>query len=169
MISDHAGSGPSTVIICPWDVTAMLWSTEAQAMDEKQIIDGMVASMSGPMHPIIITNLRGTIVAVNNKWENMCKFSAEEAFGQTPSILQGRLTNLETAKDFAINLRRGNSIFASVLNYKKDGTLFLNHIFGWFMGDLLIAETYLELPVVCPPDYPPASPKKITEYHEYVR
>ena len=112
-------------------------------MDEKRIIDEKLSNTNPiDLNPMIITDLNLRIVGVNRNWINMCKFSHEEAFGNTPKILQGPLTNIEVARSFASTLCSGLSSSASLINYKKNGNIFMNHIYGWSMGDLFVAETY---------------------------
>lgn len=125
---------------------SMIWSYEAQGLAEKAILDAC-----RPFHrPTIITDLTERIVAVNRDWVTMCKFSATEALGNSPKMLHGALTNREGASHFSATLRSGKyAPCAVVLNYKKDGSLFRNGIFGWQLGDLLIAETYAEEEVHC--------------------
>tara|TARA_Y100000748_G_scaffold297719_1_gene292071 strand:+ start:60 stop:455 length:396 start_codon:yes stop_codon:yes gene_type:complete len=122
----------------------MLWSYEARNVDERKLLDDMIQTWPMPVNPLLITDVNERIVGVNSTWVHMCKFSHEEAFGHTPKILQGPLTNVETARNFSSTLRGGKAGFASLINYKKDGSLFLNHIYGWYVGDLLVAETYIE-------------------------
>lgn len=118
----------------------MLWSYEARHLDERQLLANL-----NPAQPVIVTDQNERIVAVNRNWETMCKYTAEEAFGSTPgALLRGALTSREVATDFSLRVRGGQSAFASLLNYKKDGTMFVNHIFGYTLGDLLVAETYAE-------------------------
>ena len=71
----------------------------------------------------------------------MCKFSAEESFGETPKILQGPLTDLNVAREFAMSLYSGNIATATLINYNKHGVAFINNLIGWQLGDLMIAET----------------------------
>tara|TARA_X000000368_G_scaffold411395_1_gene396189 strand:+ start:583 stop:981 length:399 start_codon:yes stop_codon:yes gene_type:complete len=124
----------------------MLWSHQAQIMEEKKIIDRLLQNTRVSEHPIIITNHDQQIVGVNDAWMSMCGYSLEEALGQTPKILQGELTDPATAKNFRMNLCQGRCCFMSVINYKKnpanDRKAFINHIFGWSIGDLYIAETF---------------------------
>lgn len=117
----------------------MIWSYETRSMDERQLLDKIPCA-----NPIIVTDMHRRIVGVNREWITMCKYTSEEAFGRTPGILQGPLTNRETALDFSIQLCAGHPSFASLINYKKDGSLFMNHLYGWYLGDLLVAETYAE-------------------------
>lgn len=117
----------------------MLWSYWAKNVDERALL------VHANIHaPIIITDMNERIVGVNTNWVRMCQFSAEEAFGKTPRILQGSMTNSETARDFSLQLRGGGPAHASLLNYKKDGSAFVNRVCGRLLGDLLIAETVAE-------------------------
>ena len=117
----------------------MIWSYLARNTDERRLLDGIGAST-----PIVVTDLHERIVGVNRDWVEMCKYTAQEAFGKTPRMLQGELTNREAALDFSLQLRGGKPAFAALVNYKKDGSAFVNHIHGWPLGDLLVAETYAE-------------------------
>lgn len=117
----------------------MIWSYEARNLDERWLLKNL-----NPAQPVIVTDQNERIVGVNEDWVAMCKYTAEEAFGRTPGILHGPLSNRESALDFSLSVRGGRPAFASLLNYKKDGLVFVNHIFGYTMGDLLIAETYAE-------------------------
>ena len=118
----------------------MQWSSEARHSGERQLLASLNLAQ-----PVLVTDQNQRTVAVNREWESMCRYSAAEAFGKTPgALLQGPLTNRDVATDFSLRVRGGRSAFASVVNYKKDGTVFANHIFGYAIGDLLLAETYAE-------------------------
>ena len=95
-------------------------------------------------NPIIVTDLHHRVIGVNRNWIVMCKYTTEDAFGQTPALLQGPLTDADAARDFASQICIGNAVFASLVNYKKDGTPFVNHLYGWCLGDILVAETYAQ-------------------------
>lgn len=121
----------------------MIWSFETSAVAERELLVNLLERIQDE-RPVIVTDLHQRIVGVNRDWVVMCKYTAEEAFGRTPQLLQGPRTNRETALDFSLQLRGGHPSFASLINYKKDGTAFVNHIYGWTLGDLLVAETYAE-------------------------
>ena len=116
----------------------MIWCYEAKN-DERQLLTNLNIRT-----PVLITDLNERIVGCNLNWEAMCKYTAAEAFGRTPRILQGELTNSETARDFSMQLRGGGHAIASLINYKKDGSVFVNYVYGWLLGDLLIAQTVAE-------------------------
>ena len=126
----------------------MLWSHPTQNMEERKIIDRIMMDPRVSEHPVIITNHSQEIVGVNNAWINMCGYSLEETLGQTPRLLQGQLTNRTTVQNFYLNLCQGKCCFMSVINYKKDqddnyNNTFVNHIFGWCVGDLYVGENLL--------------------------
>tara|TARA_B110000008_G_C16936520_1_gene550786 strand:+ start:1015 stop:1452 length:438 start_codon:yes stop_codon:yes gene_type:complete len=109
-------------------------------MDERKVLEKiLITSM-----PTIVTDIHGRIIGVNRDWEIMCRFTASESMGRTPQILQGDLTNIESARAFVRQIRSDKSSFATLINYRKDGSIFLNHLHGWSLGDFLIAETYAE-------------------------
>lgn len=118
----------------------MLWCHRAQSLAERKVLE-----KTKPFErPVIITDLNEQIIAVNAYWVDMCKFSAEDAFGSTPKLLQGPLTNTNSALLFAFAIRSGEPTTASIINYKKNGEFFINRLIGWQLGDILIAETYAE-------------------------
>ena len=120
----------------------MIWSYEARHADERRLL--RTAHVGAP---VIVTDLHAHIVAVNRDWTIMCQYTAQEAFGQTPKLLQGPLTDGEAARSFSMQLRGGTPCFAALVNYKQDGTAFVNHLYGYVLGDLLVAETYAEHPL----------------------
>ena len=117
----------------------MLWSYEARNTDECQLLQTVARNA-----PIIVTNMHERVIGVSIEWCAMCQYSSDEAFSTTPGILQGPMTNLEAARDLSMQVRRGASTFTSLVNYKKDGTPFVNHLYAYALGDLLVAETYAE-------------------------
>jgi len=117
----------------------MIWSYEASNTDERQILDALHI-----MNPVIVTDVNKRIIGVSRDWVRMCQYTSTEAFGESPTILQGQNTNIEAAKLFATMIQLGNPTNACIINYKKDGTMFLNYLYGYSIGDLLVAETYAE-------------------------
>ncbi len=64
------------------------------------------------------------IVYVNSAFERQTGYSAAEAIGKTPRILQGPGTDGKTLRRIGAALRRWENTRAEVLNYTKDGGLF---------------------------------------------
>ncbi len=64
------------------------------------------------------------IVYVNDEFTRMTGFSAEEAIGKSPRILQGEKTDRDVMRRIGKRLRRWEHVREELLNYKKDGTPF---------------------------------------------
>ncbi len=80
---------------------------------------------------ILITDLETEspgprIVYVNPGFTRMTGYSREEVIGKTPRILQGPKTDREVLEELKLSLREGKSFFGQTVNYRKDGSEFIN-------------------------------------------
>jgi PAS domain S-box-containing protein len=66
------------------------------------------------------------IVYVNDGFCEMTGYSKEEVIGKTPRILQGPKTDREVLEKLKRRLREGQSFFGQAVNYRKDGSEFIN-------------------------------------------
>lgn len=66
------------------------------------------------------------IVYVNEGFCRMTGYSREEVVGKTPRILQGPKTDQEVLNDLKEQLRKGKSFYGQTVNYRKDGSEFVN-------------------------------------------
>ncbi|NBB86611.1 MAG: PAS domain S-box protein [Bacteroidetes bacterium] len=66
------------------------------------------------------------IVHVNPGFERLTGYTAEEAIGQTPRILQGEETDPALLAHLREQLEAGEQFFGETVNYRKDGTPFIN-------------------------------------------
>lgn len=66
------------------------------------------------------------IVYANDGFCEMTGYSKEELIGQTPRILQGPKTDSEVLNDLKNCLKEGKSFFGQTVNYRKDGSEFIN-------------------------------------------
>lgn len=64
------------------------------------------------------------IVYVNPAFERMTGYTAKEAIGNTPRMLQGPKTSDETRERIVRHLKEWRSVEVEILNYRKDGTEF---------------------------------------------
>jgi len=64
------------------------------------------------------------IIFVNPAFTQMTGYSAEEAIGKTPRILQGPHTDKTVLSRLRNNLERGEVFAGEAINYRKDGTKF---------------------------------------------
>ncbi|MDY6802268.1 MAG: EAL domain-containing protein [Cyanobacteriota bacterium] len=67
-----------------------------------------------------------SIVFVNSAFTRMTGYTAEEAIGQTPKILQGPKTDRAVLERLRENMIRGEVFYGEAINYRKDGTEFYN-------------------------------------------
>lgn len=67
-----------------------------------------------------------SIVFVNSAFTRMTGYTAEEAIGQTPRILQGPKTDRAVLERLRENMIRGEVFYGEAINYRKDGTEFYN-------------------------------------------
>ncbi len=66
------------------------------------------------------------IVYVNDGFERMTGYKKEEVIGKTPRILQGPKTDRETLDRLKDSLIEGKAFFGQTVNYRKDGSEFIN-------------------------------------------
>lgn len=80
---------------------------------------------------IIITTLEleepgPEIVYVNDGFTRMTGYSREEAIGNSPRMLQGEKTDRAVLDKLKKRLKDGQSFFGHTVNYRKDGSEFIN-------------------------------------------
>ncbi|MAO65780.1 MAG: PAS domain S-box protein [Balneola sp.] len=66
------------------------------------------------------------IVYVNDGFTRMTGYSKEEAIGNTPRMLQGEKTDRKVLDRLKERLIEGQAFFGHTVNYKKDGSEFIN-------------------------------------------
>ncbi len=99
-----------------WKVTERLRLLEAAVEKANDVI---IITEAEP------TNLPGPrIVYVNAAFTKMTGYTAEEAIGQTPRLLQGPETDQKVNDQIRKSLKRWKPVQVEVLNYCKDGTKF---------------------------------------------
>ena len=68
------------------------------------------------------------IVNVNTAWEHLCGFTKDECNGKTLSCIQGHETNQAAVTALMSQLLRGEEAGTVLVNYRKDGSKFLNRL-----------------------------------------
>jgi PAS domain S-box-containing protein len=103
------------------DLVLPLSGLSAFALD--QVPDSVIitdANLTRPGGPLIIY--------VNQAMLDLTGYSREELFGKSPKIFQGEDTNRETASRIIEQLRSGQKVSETILNYTKDGTTYWTEI-----------------------------------------
>jgi len=73
---------------------------------------------------IMITNLAGEIEYVNQAFEAMTGFKRQEVMGKTPRIFKSGLQDKEFYRDLWDTIRDGKTWFGTLVNKKRDGSLY---------------------------------------------
>ena len=116
---------------CPHQVVGTVQNVTARWRREKQLRLFREVIEQSPS-AVVITEAEPLgkpgprIEYVNSAFEEITGYSAAEATGQTPRILQGPDTDRDTLDAVREHLETGSPFTAETLNYKKDGTPFYN-------------------------------------------
>ena len=73
---------------------------------------------------LVLTDKNQKILWVSNGFKNMTGYSKTFAVGKRPSFLQGEKTSKSIKKQISVSLKNHNSFCGSLLNYKKNGSLY---------------------------------------------
>jgi PAS domain S-box-containing protein len=99
-----------------------------QAQEHLQLLENAIRS---DYDSIVITTLEldtpgPEIVYVNDGFTRMTGYSREEAIGNTPRMLQGEKTDRAVLEKLRKRLKDGQAFFGHTVNYRKDGSEFIN-------------------------------------------
>ena len=73
--------------------------------------------------PVLMTDAHGYTIWTNTAFETLCGHTQEEMLGCKPGhVLQGKRTDLATARALSQAVIHGKDIQVDILNYHKDGT-----------------------------------------------
>jgi PAS domain S-box-containing protein len=106
-----------------------------EIVQERETVKGhltlLEAAIRSDYDSILITTLEleepgPEIVYVNDGFSRMTGYSREEVIGKTPRILQGPKTDREVLDTLKKRLKEGQSFFGHTVNYRKDGSEFIN-------------------------------------------
>lgn len=104
-------------------------------IEEKEKVTGQLQLLENAVkndyNSILITELSlekpgPTIVYVNDGFTQMTGYTREEALGNTPRMLQGPKTDRAILDRLKRRLIEGQAFFGHTINYRKDGTEFIN-------------------------------------------
>ena len=77
---------------------------------------------------MVLTDSEGKIVHCNRQWVELTGYTLSEVEGSTCSMLQGSMTDQVETRRSAALLRLNKSSSMSVVNYRKDGSMFVNQV-----------------------------------------
>ena len=120
------------------DLFSNLIEKHAQATTHVELLE---CAIRNDYDSILITELNlekpgPKIVYVNDGFTRMTGYSKEEAIGNTPRMLQGPKTDRAILERLKRRLVEGQAFFGHTINYRKDGSEFINQ---WDIHPLLNA------------------------------
>jgi PAS domain S-box-containing protein len=68
------------------------------------------------------------LIEANKMFFELTGYTSEEVKGKNCNFLQGELTNNEHIENIRESFRLNNASFQDILNYKKDGQMFINRL-----------------------------------------
>ena len=77
---------------------------------------------------VLITDTRFNIIWANDAFELITGYTPADITGQTCRFLQGPLTDLQTKNEIRLALENNEQFFGTILNYRKDGSIFWNEL-----------------------------------------
>lgn len=106
-------------------------SLRAESHTLKGRLDLLERAIKSDYDSILITTLGleepgPKIVYVNDGFTRMTGYSREEVIGKTPRILQGPKTDRAVLDKLKQRLKDGQAFFGHTVNYRKDGSEFIN-------------------------------------------
>lgn len=79
----------------------------------------IITKMESPNH----------VVYANQAWEQLCGYTCQEVLGKEGlKFLQGEATDRLTLQKIKQAVQQGSRVRVNLINYKKDGTAFLNRL-----------------------------------------
>ncbi|MFU8861480.1 MAG: PAS domain S-box protein [Cyclonatronaceae bacterium] len=120
-------------------LTELFEQVYALKQQKEQHLNLLEAAIRNDYDSILITELNlekpgPRIVYVNDGFLKMTGYTREEVIGQTPRILQGPKTDRKVLDKLKKSLQEGGSFFGQTINYRKDGSEFVNQ---WDIHPLL--------------------------------
>jgi PAS domain S-box-containing protein len=116
-----------TFVVC-WSVTSISQS-DIRRQEAEEALRLLNSAVLQSQEAILITEAKldlpgPRIIFVNPAFTRMTGYTAEEAMGKTPRILQGPRTDPAVLSRLRKKLERGEVFEGETINYRKDGTAF---------------------------------------------
>lgn len=84
---------------------------------------------------VVVTNPKLEIVFVTENMLGLNGYKPQEVIGSTPKMFQGKDTCIKTSKEIGMAIKAQKPFEKTVLNYCKDGSIYICHIQGFPIFD----------------------------------
>lgn len=116
---------------CKAQLTELITSLVEKSESSLSNLKLLEAAIRSDYDSILITDMDlespgPTIVYVNDGFTKMTGYTRDEVIGKTPRILQGPKTDRAVLDKLKYSLLNGKSFFGQTINYRKDGSEFVN-------------------------------------------
>ncbi|TNE70265.1 PAS domain-containing protein [bacterium] len=113
------------------ELVKLFETLESENRQKQEHLQLLEKAIGNDYDSILITDLQldnsgPKIVYVNNGFTKLTGYTREEVIGKTPRILQGPKTDRTTLNKLVSDLKEGKSFFGQAINYRKDGSEFIN-------------------------------------------
>ncbi len=101
---------------------------EAQVAERTAEVQRMAVALQSAANAVVITDTQGVIRWVNPAFTRLTGYTAEEAVGQSPRILKSGMHTDEFYRDLWETIEAGRTWSGEMVNRRKDGSLYLEHM-----------------------------------------
>ena len=127
MLSSFIGTVEEGKLLRIWGTTQDI--TETRRTEEQNVLhSAAVETMNDGMAIVDVRKDDQPIVYVNPQFCTISGYSAAESLGRNCRFLQGSDSSPETARKIRVAIASGKDFDGEILNYRKDGTSFWNHL-----------------------------------------
>ncbi|CAN0483769.1 unnamed protein product, partial [Ectocarpus sp. 12 AP-2014] len=128
-----AGSAMLVAVEHVFDVTSLMQQLQKVVGEEKEmpVVPNTTRGACLPSNEarvIMTATPPHTVVCCNQAWTKLCGYSQEDIRGQTLNAIQGPRTDAGGLAALTREIERGRAASAVLLNYKSDGSEFLNYL-----------------------------------------
>ena len=88
----------------------------------------MASALDMPSEASLVSDAQRRTIWCNRDFTEMTGYGMEEMFGRSCDILQGQDTDPKVVEEIRRCLDAGLTYHGSLLNYRRDGTTFWNHL-----------------------------------------
>ncbi len=106
-----------------FEVLALMGLADTPLRKPRLSLKSRIFAVIDKQPSVVFTDKEGRILGINDAFTAMCGYQLSELLGQKPgSLLQGELTNKETADYMSACVRQAMPCQAEILNYHRNGS-----------------------------------------------